>query len=126
MKARATKFNKLFLKLMKELGAVESNVLLYTHTLMTNEGLLHLKVDKVEDSRLVISVIGRFDKPHGRLDSNPYSGKWNHHWSNNTKFNPDLHIDYLRDTLIKEFDARKPTKEQLADSSWKENAIKIN
>jgi hypothetical protein len=56
----------------------------YQFQLQTCVGLLHLSVS---EGHTLASVFGRFDEPEraveliGRQQMNPYSGKWNRHWS---------------------------------------------
>jgi hypothetical protein len=56
----------------------------YQFQLQTCVGLLHLSVS---EGHTLASVFGRFDEPEraveliGRHQMNPYSGKWNRHWS---------------------------------------------
>jgi hypothetical protein len=56
----------------------------YQFQLQTCVGLLHLALS---EGHTLASVFGRFDEPEraveliGRQHMNPYSGKWNRHWS---------------------------------------------
>jgi hypothetical protein len=114
MKARAMKFIKLFHQMIDEVGGVRlipnnTEYLFYQYALETNEGLLYIKADENLDKPKIVAIYSRFEKPHGKLGSNPYSGKWNHHYWNNPQFEPKEAIDEVRFLLETELNANKPT-----------------
>jgi len=67
-----------------EKGAMPTPDGSYQFQLQTCVGLLRLSVS---EGHTLASVFGRFDDPEraveliGRQQMNPYSGKWNRHWS---------------------------------------------
>ena len=67
-----------------EKGAVPTPDGSYQFRLQTCVGLLHLSVS---EGHSLASLFGRFEEPEravaliGRHQMNPYSGKWNRHWS---------------------------------------------
>ena len=67
-----------------ERGAIPTEDGLYEFQLATSVGLLRLSFT---EGHSLASLFGRFDEPNravaviGRNSMNPYSGKWNHHWS---------------------------------------------
>jgi len=67
-----------------ENGAVRTADGFYEYKLGTSVGLLRLSFSEGD---ALASAFGRFDEPEravaliGRHNMNPYSGKWNHHWS---------------------------------------------
>jgi len=67
-----------------ENGAEPAKDGFYDFQLATSVGLLRLSFS---EGHSLASVFGRFDEPEraaaliGRHNMNPYSGKWNHHWS---------------------------------------------
>ena len=67
-----------------EKGALPTPEGFYQFQLQTCVGLLRLSVS---EGHTLASVFGRFDEPEraavliGRQQMNPYSGKWNRHWS---------------------------------------------
>jgi hypothetical protein len=67
-----------------EKGAVPTPDCSYQFQLQTCVGLLRLSMS---EGHSLASLFGRFDEPEraveliGRHNMNPYSGKWNRHWS---------------------------------------------
>jgi hypothetical protein len=80
-----------------EKGAVPTPDGLYQFQLETSVGQLRLSFSEGD---CLASVFGRFDEPEraatliGRHNMNPFSGKWNRHWSRDDRLTADQDLTY--------------------------------
>lgn len=78
------KFNRTIKKIIKEHGAIDTNSSMYQWSIDTNYGKLLISLHKPRKRQELFSVFCRFDEPErakSHTDCNPYSGKWNFHYS---------------------------------------------
>lgn len=81
---KGEKFNKTIQKIVEKLGAKDGSSNLYKWSLNTIYGELLITVHEPRKRQKSFSVFCRFDEPErskNHTDCNPYSGKWNFHYS---------------------------------------------